>query len=61
MDKRLREFENSWGEAHFLGKNNNFKSVLSKGKKIIDPLAELGIIPHQSIITLFNEHVDKNS
>lgn len=53
------EFENEWRNSHFFGKKKSKDSIFSKNKKIIEPLAELGVIPSQLLIKMFNEQIEE--
>lgn len=59
IEKMIRDFENSWRDMYFFGKKGKFEDVLAKKKKIIEPLAELGIIPPHFLLVLYNERLEK--
>jgi Fe-S-cluster containining protein len=56
VNQVLTEFERDWRDAYY-GTNRNAKVrlVSEQKKKIVEPLAELGIIPHHPLIIFQNE------
>lgn len=54
--RAIMEYEKSWAEAYYMKKGNRrFTQALNKGKKFVEPLAEVGLVPPNPIILQYNE------
>ena len=56
----ILNFEKHWRDAYFFGeRNNRLTLMLQKGKRLIEPLADLGMIPHHPLLVLVNDALAK--
>ena len=58
INEMIREWEKAWREQYFFGIKRG-ESVFKKGKKIIEPFAELGIIPPHPLIQAWNKWLEE--
>jgi len=56
INEALQELEKNWRDSYYLGKKSG---PSYKGKRFIEPLAELGMIPKHPLLTLWNENFEK--
>ena len=56
VDHEIADLEKNWRESYFSRKaDKRFEQALKQGKRIIEPLAECGLIPPHFWITQYNE------
>lgn len=51
----IQEFENKWRDSYFFGKTSG---PHLKGKRFVEPLAELGMIPRHPFLKIWNDNLN---